>query len=111
MRRARLHNYNFECGCEACSENWPVAKLLPDEPLFEEARTVADRVKAILAQTRSINGVRFDQVGCDDNFHMCKRLQKLYFEPEKRSRLDKLYRAVELLMYYYFCSKTISSSS
>lgn len=107
MRRSRLRSYNFECACAACTLDWPVVKFLPE--LEPPASDYAALVKAALSNCAAADGrgLNFQQVSDDALYNACKYLQRAYFQPEARSRLDKNYRALELLMYYYFSSKTI----
>jgi hypothetical protein len=111
MRQSRLRSYNFECACAACRLDWPVVKLLPElaPPTIGDAVLLLARVKEALSNCAVADGrgVNFRQVSDDQLHDACKRLQRMYFEPELRSRLDKNYRALELLMYYYFCAKTV----
>ncbi|XP_059490451.1 SET and MYND domain-containing protein 4-like [Neocloeon triangulifer] len=111
VRQSRLSAYSFECACEACSKDWPPAKLLPHEPKFPlgaKTRPLLDKFQTILSQSRSADGpgVNFELLAEDDTFKICTDLQNLYFEPQWQSRLDKMYRAVELLVYYHFCTKS-----
>jgi hypothetical protein len=108
VRHTRLMNYSFKCGCEACRADWPTSKLLADEPQWAPEALVT-AVKTLLERTRSSDGqgVHLEYVAREDTAALCQSLQNLYFAPTKRSRLDKLYRALELLLYYHFCSKTV----
>ncbi|XP_065336903.1 SET and MYND domain-containing protein 4-like [Cloeon dipterum] len=111
VRQNRLGMYSFKCACEACTKDWPPAKMLPDEPKFllaEKTRPLLDKFQGVLSKSRSANGVgvNYELLRKDDTFRCCVDLQQLYFEPQRWSRLDKTYRAVELLLYYHFCAKT-----
>ncbi|CAB3379681.1 Hypothetical predicted protein [Cloeon dipterum] len=113
VRQNRLGLYSFKCACEACTKDWPPAKMLPDEPKFllgEKTRPLLDKFQGVLSKSRSANGVgvNYELLRKDDTFRCCVDLQQLYFEPQRWSRLDKTYRAIELLLYYHFCAKTIN---
>jgi hypothetical protein len=111
MRQTRLRSFNFECACAACTLGWPVAKLLPElePPVGVDAVSLLAHVKTALANCAAADGrgVNFRQVADDELHDACKRLQRMYFEPEVRNRLDKNYRALELLMYYFYSAKTV----
>jgi hypothetical protein len=110
VRREKLRQYNFECSCEACAHDWPVAKSIPEALLFTGDNALADELRALVhKESLDSSGLAIDyrHLASDNTLHLCKKLQQAYFS-QGASRLDRLYRTVEMVIFYHWAIITKS---
>jgi hypothetical protein len=104
VRREKLRQYNFDCSCEACAHDWPVAKAMPEAPLFAGDNALAGELRALVRkESLDSSGLAIDyrHLASDDTLHLCKKLQQAYFS-QGAGRLDRLYRTVEMVIFYHW---------
>jgi hypothetical protein len=107
VRREQLNHYNFDCGCDPCRLDWPVVKEMPEAQDFVDQDMVAV-LKSLVQRDSKLSGIAIPY--CDlineQSLELAKALQLSYFSPIIRSRLDKLYRLVEMVIYYHWAATT-----
>jgi len=83
--------------------------MMPEEPTFVD-QNLAASLKSLLMKESQMSGLAiayWDLVN-DEILQLCKRLQQFYFSPKAAPRLDKMYRLVEMVIFYHWAAKTKS---
>ncbi|XP_065336898.1 uncharacterized protein LOC135937648 [Cloeon dipterum] len=105
-RRERLSQYNFECDCDACRFDWPVAKLMAEDPSFFLG-TDAPNLKNLVRKESHTSGLamKYADIAAVETFELARMLQRAYFEPAA-SRLDQMYKLIQMVIFYHWAVNT-----
>ncbi|XP_059490450.1 SET and MYND domain-containing protein 4-like [Neocloeon triangulifer] len=108
-RLERLSQYKFDCDCDPCTLDWPIAKLMPKDPAFSlETQTLWDLVKRE-SETSGL-AMNYEDIKAVKTFDLAKKLQDSYFEPILQSRLDRGYKLIETAIFYHWAVNTMTYS-